>query len=105
MKLAVYAESCEMPRRGFGGAVTWMPSAWRRSMTPFQLDESAKAPWTRTTVIGALAVAPDVRAPWCVFVDDRLGERLRRAGGGEEVDQQFVDAVGLVVVDPVRGVG
>ena len=26
-------------------------------------------------------------------------------GGGEEVDEQLVDALGLVVVDPVRGVG
>ena len=26
-------------------------------MTPSQLDESAKAPWTRTTVSGALEVA------------------------------------------------
>src|SRR5512132_1316291 len=31
--------------------------------------------------------------------------RRRRAGGGEEVDEQLVDALGLVVVDPVRGVG
>ena len=28
-----------------------------------------------------------------------------RARGGEELDQQLVDALGLVVVDPVRGVG
>ena len=41
-----------MPRRGFGGAVTWIPAAWRSSMTPFQLEASAKAPWTRTTVSG-----------------------------------------------------
>ena len=27
------------------------------------------------------------------------------AGGGEEVDEQFVDALGLVVMDPVRRVG
>jgi hypothetical protein len=32
-------------------------------MTPPQLDESAKAPWTRTTVSGALKVASDMRAP------------------------------------------
>src|SRR5713226_6704158 len=31
------------------GARTWKPSAWRRSMTPLQLDPSAQAPWTRTT--------------------------------------------------------
>jgi hypothetical protein len=27
------------------------------------------------------------------------------AGGGEEVDEQLCDALGLVVVDPVRRVG
>ncbi len=54
MKLARYAESWEMPRKGLGGAVTWMPAAWSRSMTPFQLDESANAPWTRTAVSAAL---------------------------------------------------
>src|ERR671931_12333 len=31
--------------------------------------------------------------------------RRRRAGGSEEVDEQLVDVLGLVVVDPVRGVG
>ena len=39
-----------MPRSGFAGAVTAKPAAWRRSTTPFQLEASAKAPWTRTTV-------------------------------------------------------
>ena len=34
-----------------------------------------------------------------------LSRGRRRARGGEEVDQQLVDALGLVVVDPVRGVG
>jgi hypothetical protein len=52
-----------MPRKGFGTAVTWLPAAWKISMTPSQLDESAKAPWTRTTVSGALKVASDMRAP------------------------------------------
>jgi hypothetical protein len=41
----------EMPRSGFGGAVTCIPAAWRRSTTPFQLEASANAPWTSTTVI------------------------------------------------------
>src|ERR671920_1208845 len=40
----------EIPRSGFAGAVTCTPSACRRSITPFQLDPSAKAPCTRTTV-------------------------------------------------------
>ena len=39
-----------MPRSGFGGAVTVRPFACSRSITPFQLDASAKAPWTRTMV-------------------------------------------------------
>src|SRR5215212_8820367 len=40
----------EMPRSGFGGAVTCTPSAISRSTTPFQPEASAKAPCTRTTV-------------------------------------------------------
>src|ERR687890_1796729 len=40
----------EMPRSGFARAVTCTPSACSRSITPFQLDPSAKAPCTRTTV-------------------------------------------------------
>src|SRR5919107_3963602 len=40
----------EMPRSGFGGAVTCTPSACSRSITPFQPEASAKAPCTRTTV-------------------------------------------------------
>ena len=55
-----------MPRNGFGGAVTWILAAWRRAMTLFQLDESAQAPWTRTTVSGAFDVASDMRAPYWV---------------------------------------
>src|SRR6187399_672621 len=35
----------------------------------------------------------------------RPSARRRRAGRSEEVDEQLVDALGLVVVDPVRGVG
>src|SRR5918995_2341553 len=40
----------EMPRSGFAGAVTCIPSACNRSTTSFQLEPSAKAPCTRTTV-------------------------------------------------------
>ena len=36
-------------------------------MTPSQLDESGKAPWTRTMVSGALEVASDMRAPYWVW--------------------------------------
>jgi hypothetical protein len=40
----------EMPRSGFAGAVTCSPSACSRFITSFQLEASAKAPCTRTTV-------------------------------------------------------
>src|SRR6266498_186028 len=68
-----------MPRSGLAGAVTWIPAACRRSMTPFQLEASAKAPWTRTTVSGASSVvACGIRAPSLggVDLDDRVGERF-----------------------------
>ena len=39
-----------MPRSGFAGAVTGTPFACSRSITPFQLDPSANAPCTSTTV-------------------------------------------------------
>jgi hypothetical protein len=39
-----------MPRSGFAGAITATPAGSSRSITPFQLEASAKAPWTRTTV-------------------------------------------------------
>src|SRR4029453_6461990 len=68
-----------MPRSGFGAAVTWMPAAWRRSMTPFQPEESAKAPWTSTTVSGPWSVvAGGMTAPSLGGVDleDGVGERL-----------------------------
>src|ERR671910_439697 len=50
----------EIPRSRFAGAVTCIPSACNRSITPFQLEASAKAPCTRTTVGPA--------APSCGFV-------------------------------------
>jgi hypothetical protein len=54
--LATYALSLEMPRSGLAAAITWMPCAWRRSMTPAQLELSAKAPCTSTTVSGEVFV-------------------------------------------------
>src|ERR671921_1915926 len=61
----------EMPRSGFGGAVTCTPSACSRSITPFQPEASAKAPCTRTTVRGAVAVvvSSDMRAPYVSSLD------------------------------------
>jgi hypothetical protein len=50
-----------MPRSGFGIAVTGIPFSCSRSITPFQLELSAKAPWTSTTVSGAVPeVACDI---------------------------------------------
>src|SRR5579859_126258 len=39
-----------MPRSGLAGATTVNPSSCSRSITPVQLEASAKPPWTRTTV-------------------------------------------------------
>jgi hypothetical protein len=41
---AMYAESVEIQRSGFAGALTATPFACRRSIAPFQLEASAKAP-------------------------------------------------------------
>jgi hypothetical protein len=51
--LAMYAESMEMPRRGFAAAVTRTPCDCNRWITRVQLDESANAPCTSTTARGA----------------------------------------------------
>src|SRR5262245_64171 len=69
-----------MPRSGTAGAVTCTPSACSRSITPFQLEASANAPWTSTTVIvSVLGVVSDIWAPSLVGidVDDGLGKRFR----------------------------
>src|SRR5215211_5840867 len=58
-----------MPRNGFAGAATWMRAVCRRSITPFQLEASANAPWTRTTVRGPLDGCSDMRAPSLVGID------------------------------------
>src|SRR4029453_5412910 len=96
-----------MPRSGFGAAVTWMPAAWRRSMTPFQLEESAKAPWTSTTVSGAWSlVAWDMRAPLLggVDLDDGVGERL---GGflGKVVADAALDGPMRIGAGKLAGIG
>lgn len=46
----MYAASPASPRNGLAGAITGYPSCRSRSITPFQLEESAKAPCTSTTV-------------------------------------------------------
>src|SRR6185437_3840688 len=59
-----------MPRSGFGGATTCTPSSCRRSTTPFQLEASAKAPCTSTTVReSVLEFASAMGAPSLVGVD------------------------------------
>jgi hypothetical protein len=50
----MYAESLEIPRSGLAGAVTSTPFVCSRSITPFQLEASANAPCTRTTVGAAI---------------------------------------------------
>ena len=67
-----------MPRSGFGAALTSSPRVCRRSTTPLQLEESANAPCTSTTVRGALLVS-DMRAPFLVGVDvdDGVDKGLR----------------------------
>src|SRR5215813_6032378 len=44
------AASASRPRSVFGSARTSYPSLSRRSTTPFQLEESAQAPWTSKIV-------------------------------------------------------
>src|SRR5690349_14305327 len=48
---------------------------------------------------------PAPRARSWIFAIVTSWSGLGWQGGGEEVDEQRVDALGLVVVDPVRGVG
>ena len=96
-----------MPRSGFAGAVTFTPLACSRSMTPFQLEPSANAPCTSTTV-GELDGSDLTWVLLGLGVDGLRRRPLRvrsRLGGREELDEQLVDLLGLVVVDPVRGVG
>lgn len=48
--LPMYVASCGSPRSGFAGATPGYPWCCTRWTTPFQLEASAKPPWTRTTV-------------------------------------------------------
>ena len=59
--LAMYAESLEMPRNGFAGTVTGTPFARSRVATGLQLDPSANAPCTSTTV-GVLLITNPLRS-------------------------------------------
>src|ERR1700756_741689 len=48
--------SASRPRSVFGSARTLWPSLSRRSTTPFQLEESAHAPWT-SKIVGFVVCA------------------------------------------------
>src|SRR6266851_7510282 len=96
-----------MPRSGLAAATTGTPLACSRSMTAAQLELSAKAPCTSTTVNGEVGVAWDmVVPPWS---SEREHEHLDT--GVEELDLEppLADRRGLPdqLVHPlvVRGAG
>src|SRR5919201_3615677 len=83
--------------------MTGMPFVCSRSITPFQLDASANAPCTSTTVGRSLLVVSDMSAPF--------GSSAQRAEGradllGEELGllprREVAASVGLVEVDDAR---
>ena len=77
----------------------WTPCACSRSITPFQLEPSAKAPWTRTTVLASIAMQ-------CSALNaarSSVGEELGLLPGGEvaaPVDLVEVGEVGVDLLDP-----
>src|SRR4051812_45160547 len=71
-----------MPRSGLAAAITGTPLACRRSMTPAQLELSAKAPCTSTTVSAEAVVSWDMVGP--PRSSEREHERLD--AGVEELD-------------------
>src|SRR5262245_34862910 len=101
-----------MPRSGFGGAVTVTPLARSWGITPLQLEPSANAPCTRTTVAASEEEVPSViAAPFRSRLGGTspqrperrphlLGEQRRLLPGGE------VPALGHVVeMDQVVRIG
>src|SRR5262249_51224987 len=72
------------------GAVTGTPLLCNPAITPFQLDASANAPWTSTTVGVSGCVASAMRFS---------------SSSGEEVDEKLIDAFSRIVMDPMRCVG
>src|SRR6187402_2434221 len=61
-RLATSAASAFTLRSSLGAATTVYPSLCNWPITPFQLDESAKAPWTRTMVGFSAAKAAGLMA-------------------------------------------
>src|SRR6476646_3966498 len=93
-----------MPRNGLAAAITGTPLDWSRSMTPAQLELSAKAPCTSTTVSGVVLVV------WDMVISPRSseGEHVGLDVGVEEVDLEpaVADRPGLadeLVHPPVIG--
>src|SRR5262245_38318441 len=82
----------EMPRNGLAVAVTWTPCACRRSMTPAQLEPSANAPCTSTTVSGPDVDSWDMRAPWS---SKREHEGLDARVEEVDLEQAVADRRGL----------
>ena len=80
-----------MPRSGFAGATTAMPSAMRRSTTPFQPEASAKAPCTSTTVTESELVSGVMRAPGSVVIVARCVGRRFAGVARTSVRPLFVD--------------
>src|SRR3954447_12915003 len=82
---AIYAESVAIPRSGFAGALTATPFACRRSITPFQLEASANAPCTNTTVG---AVASDMRVPF-QWEPGEVGSAVRAERGADLLREEL----------------
>src|SRR6476646_9167568 len=66
---------------------------------------SRAAAWAAAGLAGCGPRASGRCCPRVGRLGDRRSVVLAVAGGGEEVDEQLVDALGLVVVDPVRRAG
>src|SRR6476620_8813962 len=96
-----------MPRSGLAGAVTLTPRRFRRSITPLQLDPSANAPCTSTTVGVSVWLSSDMSDP-SRFESPQRAERVSHLAaeqlwlfpGGE-----MAAPVELVEVDEVVRVG
>src|SRR4051794_41111878 len=73
-----YATSLSSERSGIAGASTRYPSFCRRSITWLQLDASAQAPWTSTTV-GFAAPEAEVEAASVVAVSTKRALKMIRA--------------------------
>ena len=77
----------------------WLPCSPRPTLAgdPWPRVSATLAKASSSAAISSSTRAPGARrSPWSV---------PGWQGGGEKVDEQLVDALSLVVMDPVRGVG